>query len=97
VISFLATNYEYIILVVLGTAGLFLIGKKRAINMVLAVFEEAKEELFNTIEQDYEKYAEYIYDKLPKTAKIFVTKTMVSQIIIGIMDLVEEKSDLDKK
>lgn len=95
-LEFIALNYELIGLVILGVVGAFFVARRKSINAVSEILEHGKDELAENIKENHEKYAEYVYSKLPAKARIFLTKKIIDKIILEFAEAIDEDQDLDK-
>lgn len=80
-IGFLLEYKDVIGIVVVGAIGFLTMGKKKAINTLLSLLEESKNILLANIEEDKEKHTQFIFNKLPKKARVFLTKKRISAIL----------------
>jgi hypothetical protein len=94
ILDYIVNNYDIIIGTVAIVVSLLTVGRKRAIEMVLKHLDLAKEDLLRDIDRKAHSYAKYIYTKLPRTAKVFMSVGSIEKMIIKFAN---EVKDLDKK
>jgi hypothetical protein len=93
IINFIMENQEAVLGIIAIVISLVTLGRKRATKLVLKHLESAKEDFLKNIDSHAKVYAKYIYAKLPKTAKLFLTAKRIERIIIKVA---EEIKTLDK-
>jgi hypothetical protein len=91
--NFITDNYEIILLAIAGIGGLFLLGKQKSLAMAKTIIHEVRDEVGNDIIANQDKYTDFVYNKLPLKAKVFVTKAMVNKLIVEVGHFID--SDLD--
>lgn len=91
VIDFVAKNQEVIIGAIVVVISLVTMGRKRALNFVKNHLGDTKEEVLKNIDEHAPTLARYIYSKLPKTAKLFVTAKVIEKQIHKFIATLDKK------
>jgi hypothetical protein len=81
ILQYITENKELFSGIVVVVASVLLVGRKRALNFVLSHLGTVKHEVLENIDENAPALARYIYAKLPKTAKLFVTAKVIEKQI----------------
>jgi len=84
--DFILEHKDIIGVTILILVAFFAMGKKRAIAILFNLLEESKSIMLANIEEDKEKHVQFIFNKLPKKAKVFITKKRISAILDEFLD-----------
>lgn len=94
ILQYIAENQEAIggLVGIAITVGV--VGRKRATKLVMEYLKNSKEDFLRNIDNYAPIFAKYIYAKLPKSARLFLTVKRIEKIILKFA---KEIQDLDKK
>jgi hypothetical protein len=79
--DFILEHRDVIGVIIIGLVAFFAMGKKRATAILFNLLDESKDMMLASVEEDKEKYVQFIFNKLPKKAKVFITKKRISSIL----------------
>jgi high-affinity Fe2+/Pb2+ permease len=89
-INFVIENQETIFGLVAIVVSLVYMGRKRAVKLVHQYLDSSKEDFLKNIEQHAPAFAKYIYAKLPKTARLFLTAKRIEKLIIKFAKQIQD-------
>lgn len=94
ILQYIANHQQEIVGTVFSIFFIATMGRKRAVGLVKDEIEKAQKDFLGNIDKYAPAYAKYLYTKLPKSAKAFVTIKGIEQLIIKCA---KQFQDLDKK
>jgi hypothetical protein len=96
ILEFIRDNFEAVMGLLAISTSLAFMGRQRAKQLVVKFLDNAKEDFLLNIDKHAPVYSKYIYAKLPKSARLFLTRKRIEKLIIKFAKEVKE-FDLDNK